>query len=301
MSNSNEEELGAQLLHQMQTVGFCLLVNIPHFDEDKLLAATKKFHALPLEKKMQMALKQFNPGNKNIFHGYFPFLDSDVSHKEFFDMGRPVHDISQWEMEGCPLYEPTPWIQNATEDELGILKAFEDYFAQMHDLALKLLRSLSHGLGKPSNFFDPWFKDACSSEFRAIHYEPRSGAAAQGLNEEEQKLVTPPHADSGFITLLSTFMYDGLQVLIDGEYQSIKPVKNGIVMNIGYTLEKISGHAIKATLHRVLDIGRERYSAPFFFDPKFSARISPKLFLSSRKSAEDLEYEADPENKEEMD
>ena len=61
------------------------------------------------------------------------------------------------------------------------------------------------------------------------------------MDETELKLVTPEHSDSGFVTLLSTFMYHGLQVLIDGEYRSIKPIENAIVVNIGDTLEQISG------------------------------------------------------------
>jgi hypothetical protein len=43
-------------------------------------------------------------------HGYFPFLPDDISHKEFFDMGPPLSNISQWEKSGCPLYEETPWL-----------------------------------------------------------------------------------------------------------------------------------------------------------------------------------------------
>ena len=39
-------------------------------------------------------------------------------------------------------------------------------------------------------------------------------------------------------------------------------------MNIGETLQRLSNLRIKATRHRVLDIGRERYSAPFFFANK---------------------------------
>jgi len=46
----------------------------------------------------------------------------------------------------------------------------------------------------------------------------------------------------------------------------------------------------------VLDIGVERYSSPFFFEPKFSSRISPDTLKSKRKVCEDLEYENAPEN-----
>ena len=113
-------------------------------------------------------------------------------------------------------------------------------------------------------------------------------------------MVTPEHPDSGFITLLTTFMYHGLEVLIDGDYRPIKPIKNAVIVNVGQMLERISNYKIKATYHRVRDIGRERYSCPFFFDPKYSARLSPILLESKRKSCEDRKYENDPKNAKEM-
>lgn len=200
------------------------------------------------------------------------------------------------------MYEFIPWVDSDQEQIYEkVLIAFEEHFRLMHSVALKLIRCLSLGLGKQAEYFDPWFKDECSSCFRAIRYMPRKdGGAGLELKAEELKLVTPEHADSGFITLLSTFMFQGLQVEIDGEYKSIQPVKNAIVVNIGETLQRISGHKIKATMHRVLDIGCERFSCPFFFDPKYSARISPILLSSARKSAEDCDYEQDPANSAEI-
>ena len=71
---------------------------------------------------------------------------------------------------------------------------------------------LAEGLGKRSDYFDPWFKDACTSTYRAIHYLPRSDNAADHskLNKADRALVTPEHADTGFITVLTTFGYPGL-------------------------------------------------------------------------------------------
>jgi len=53
-------------------------------------------------------------------------------------------------------------------------------------------------------------------------------------------------------------------VKIGDEYRDIKPIKDGLIVNIGDTLSKISNRRIKATLHRVYDIGVERFSCPFF-------------------------------------
>ena len=86
-------------------------------------------------------------------------------------------------------------------------------------------------------------------------------------------MITPEHSDTGFITILSTFMYPGLQVEMDGKYRSVKPEKNHLVVNLGTIFARITKYRLKATKHRVLDIGRERYSCPFFLEPKFDILI----------------------------
>ncbi len=82
-------------------------------------------------------------------------------------------------------------------------------------------------------------------------------------------------------------MYPGLQVLINDKWESIQPVENAIVVNMGNLLSRISGGRVKATMHQVYDIGKERFSAPFFFSPKYSARISDNIMPSERKLVED--------------
>jgi isopenicillin N synthase-like dioxygenase len=78
----------------MSNVGFCLLTNVAGYDEKNLFSAVKAYHELPLEEKIKMAPRHHNEKNENIFHGYFPFIKNDSSHKEFFDMGRSIDDIS---------------------------------------------------------------------------------------------------------------------------------------------------------------------------------------------------------------
>lgn len=150
----------------------------------------------------------------------------------------------------------------------------------MHKTGLRIIRCIALGLGKPKNYFDAWFTTECGSVFRSLHYFPDDQKA---LDAGNLKLTAPEHRDSGFVTLLSTFMYSGLQVEYKGKYRDIKGVKNAFVVNIGATLQRISNNRIKATMHRVKDIGIERYSCPFFFDPKFSARITTEILESERK------------------
>ena len=91
-------------------------------------------------------------------------------------------------------------------------------------------------------------------------------------------------------------MYSGLQVEYKGKYRDVQSVPDSFVVNIGALLQRISDNKIKATMHRVVDIGIERYSCPFFFDPKFSARVTTNILKSSRSKCEDLNYDMDPKN-----
>ena len=118
-------------------------------------------------------------------------------------------------------------------------------------LGLKIAEYLAIGLGKDKDFFRGWFEKAPLSTFRSIHYPTRSESSVRhdGLSAEQLKLTTPPHQDSGFITVLSTFEYPGLQVLIDGEYRFVKPLKDHIVVNLGQVFERITNFTLKATWH----------------------------------------------------
>jgi isopenicillin N synthase-like dioxygenase len=59
----------------------------------------------------------------------------------------------------------------------------------------------------------------------------------------------------------------------DDVYKSVRPRPNVIVVNIGDMLSRITNYTLKATKHRVLDIGVDRYSSPFFFEPRYAAEI----------------------------
>ena len=53
-----------------------------------------------------------------------------------------------------------------------------------------------------------------------------------------------------------------------------------LVVNLGDMLSRITNFKLKATKHRVLDIGVERYSSPYFFEPYYNARI-PSTILEN--------------------
>lgn len=49
------------------------------------------------------------------------------------------------------------------------------------------------------------------------------------------------------------------------------------MINIGDMLSRITNYILKATLHRVVDIGDDRFSSPFFFEPHYGAVIPSSI------------------------
>jgi isopenicillin N synthase-like dioxygenase len=84
------------------------------------------------------------------------------------------------------------------------------------------------------------------------------------------------HADFGFVTLLAQDGVEGLQARMpDGAWVDVPPVEGTLVVNFGKLLERLTSSLIRATRHRVLSVGRERFSVPFFYEPRADARLMP--------------------------
>ena len=114
------------------------------------------------------------------------------------------------------------------------------------------------------------------------HYCPRERGITKNddIKGSNYYITIAEHTDTGFVTLLSTLGYPGLQLLSNGKFQSVKPVPNAFVINIGDMLSRITNYSLKATLHRVIDIGNDRFSSPFFFEPHYTAKIPSSIIKS---------------------
>ena len=97
MKDGDESNLVRQIYEQMTTIGFLQLKNVEGFDESRLLADIVEFHGMPESEKRKLYTQQFNAENPNRFKGFYPFLDNDASHKEFFDMGPPIEEADELE------------------------------------------------------------------------------------------------------------------------------------------------------------------------------------------------------------
>ena len=276
---ASEDVIVKKLAEQMGTLGFLCIKNVDGFDETEMLSACRDFHSISDIEKRKLLCKSHNPENKNIYRGLSPFIDNDESHKEFFDMGVSMDEISDEERKH-PLYEETPFPANHDQLHGFYQKEFKHRFA----LGLQLTGYIALALGLERNYFKQFFTNSLST-FRTIYYKPRckSSVKQDMLSEQSLRLTTPEHTDAGFLTILSTLGYEGLQVFHNGVYRSVPSKTNHFIVNFGDMLSTVTNHKVKATKHRVLDIGIERFSNPFFFDPDYSAKIPMNVMDSSEK------------------
>lgn len=268
---------GQKVVGALESVGFLGIVNIPDFDVEKLRQCCQWFFSQPWAVKSSLMKKEFNSNNQNVYRGYFPVLENSASRKEGFEIAADVQSDDPEVIRGNWFYEKSIW-----PPENGDFKFKEtmiDSYSRLHQIAMDILKLASIGLGFKYNAFEDLFKNKPCSTFRLLHYPPWDGnPPANALIEDNKVVTTPVHTDSCFLTLLATFQYHGLEVLTpEGKWLPVRPNTNGLVMNVGDLFSKMVGGRFVATQHRVLDIGIDRFSVPFFLEPRFDADIGVNI------------------------
>ena len=133
------------------------------------------------------------------------------------------------------------------------------------DLAGRLLRALSLGLGLTPDHLDEFFGSQPMSLAKFIHYPPTPEGGA-GVNA---------HHDAGFLTVLHPGPTPGLQVRNpDGAWIDVPVHDDAFVVNLGEMLQGVTGNYLVATPHRVISPD-ERYSTGYFHGPSLETPLAP--------------------------
>jgi isopenicillin N synthase-like dioxygenase len=232
--------------------------------------------------KRRLYRRKFAPANPNVYRGWFPMQPGHLTSKEGIDIGGDLIHGAAITVPGDPLREPSPL---PDEDQLpGWRETVAAYYRAMERVAQLLMRSLARGLGLRPEYFDDSFGRGLST-LRLIRYPPREAAELATVQDRavwvefqgmRRYLVGAPHTDSGFVTLLAQDGVAGLQARSrSGEWIDVPPLEGTLVVNFGQVLEQWSAGRIRATEHRVLGSGRERFSIPFFYEARADATIAP--------------------------
>jgi len=235
---------------------------------------------LAAAEKRRLARRKFAPENRNVYRGWFPVQPGNLTAKEGIDLGGDIAHGTGIIVPGDPLREPTPL---PPDERLPLWReAARAYYLAMERVAEALMRSLARSLGLSAGYFDDAFRSGLST-LRLIRYPPRSAEELAAVTDPavwveghpRRHLVGAPHTDSGFVTLLAQDGEPGLQARSrDGSWTDVPPIEGTLVVNFGQVLELWSSGRIRATEHRVLGTGLERYSIPFFYEARADATIA---------------------------
>ena len=177
------DALALQVRRACEYTGFFYVTRhgVPQAVIDGAFEATRRYHALPIEQRMQHKIDErfrrgFMPYGVNQHPGFAPDL------KESFEIGwdLPLDDPDV--AAGRPLYGPNRW----PEELPWLREAGNAYFAAVTRLGLELMRVLAIGLGKPETFFHAYFRKPII-QTRLFHYPPQPPMAA------ENQLGVAPH------------------------------------------------------------------------------------------------------------
>ncbi|EKV16080.1 Oxidoreductase, 2OG-Fe(II) oxygenase family, putative [Penicillium digitatum PHI26] len=129
----------------------------------------------------------------------------------------------------------------------GFRESFDAYLSEVSNLAESFPGLIAEALELPSTAFDPAFDSPQQHKLKLIKYPPPPGTS----NAEFQGVG--PHKDSGFLTfLLQGTPHHGLEVQNKtGTWIPAPPLPGTLVINIGRSLEALTGGICTATTHRV--------------------------------------------------
>jgi isopenicillin N synthase-like dioxygenase len=238
----------------------------------------------------------FAPENRNVYRGWFPLQAGHATYKEGIDLGPDVAHGPGVVDDRDPLREATPMPSEALLP--GWHSRVRDYYRAMTRLSVAMMHSIARALNLPENCFDGAF-DGGISTLRLIRYPVRLKASFEGGDHSEmwtthrgepRYLLGRAHVDSGFMTLLAQDGVGGLQAQhLDGRWLDVPPEEGTLAINFGKVLERWTAGGIRATVHRVLGSGSERYSIPFFYEARADAVIAP-LPIPGAESFEPFYY-----------
>lgn len=181
--------------------------------------------------------------------------------KEFYHVGQVVTD-------GDPIKDEYPnniWPKEIEEFEKVCLEVYQTF----EQTGQNLLKAIALYLDLDEDYFTPKIHNG-NSILRLLHYFPLTDIDSI----PEGAVRAAAHGDINLITLLMGVNAEGLQAqTLDGEWISVVPDENQIVINVGDMLERLTNNRLRSTQHRVINppkdkLGKPRYSTPFFLHPR---------------------------------
>ncbi|KAJ9689847.1 hypothetical protein PVL29_012490 [Vitis rotundifolia] len=196
-----------------------------------------------------------------------------------------INDLD-WESTFFLRHLPTSNMSEIPDLEEDYRKAMKEFTAHLEKLAELLLDLLCENLGLEKGYLKKAFYGSQGPSFgtKVSNYPPcPQPELIKGLRA---------HTDAGGIILL--FQDDkvsGLQLLKDGQWIDVPPMRHSIVINLGDQLEVITNGKYKSVMHRVIaQTDGNRMSLASFYNPGSDAVIYPAPALVEKEKEKSEVY-----------
>lgn len=275
---ANAALLAHAIANVCETSGFFVITNhgVDPVVIEEAYTATKQFFALPAAHKERYEAAAADPlmrgfgrqGNLAAGDGTGDLALPDLS--ETFTINR----LGEPQATGLPdtqvdgIDSPNIW-----PDVPGFKEAYLAYYREMEVLARRIMSLFAIGLELPSDWFDDYLADHMTN-LTSNYYPPQNISALKG------QLRKGVHSDWGALTILyQDSDIGGLQVLDRAQnWLTVPAIPGTFVINIGDMMARWTNNKWVSTVHRVVNPpeelrNTERYSIPFFFQPRFDAVI----------------------------
>ncbi|CAL5081619.1 unnamed protein product [Urochloa decumbens] len=157
-------------------------------------------------------------------------------------------------------------------------KTMMSYHANAFATGKKILSLIALSLDLDAEFFEKnGAFEIPTAVLRLLHYTGDVNASEDG------NIGAAAHSDYGMLTLLATDGTPGLQICREKDrhpqlWEDVHHIDGSLIVNIGDLLERWTNCVFRSTLHRVVPVGKDRYSVAFFIDP------SPNLVIQCMES-----------------
>ena len=264
------EAVALDVRRACESVGFFYLAGhgVPRTVIDDAFAASREFHATPIELKRSLKINENNIG-------YLAVNESMQRHSTVHKATRPNFNESFFISHDRPADHPdvvarTP-LRGQNQWPAGhelMRTAMVAYFRTLEKLGERLLPILARALGMPADYFAPFFRNEAHINLRFLHYPPQA-------SDDDEQFGQGPHTDNSFITMLAREEVPGLAVrLPSGEWMAPPVIPGTFLVNLGNIMKRWSNDRFLSTPHGVLnDSGTARYSIAFFYSPSVDAAI----------------------------
>ncbi|KAL3714695.1 hypothetical protein ACJRO7_006575 [Eucalyptus globulus] len=204
-----------------------------------------------------------------------------VASKGLENVQTEVHDLD-WESTFHLKHLPLSNISQVHDLEDDYRKVMKEFAVKLEKLAEELMDLLCENLGLEKGYLKKAFHGSNGPNFgtKVSNYPPcPKPELIKGLRA---------HTDAGGVILL--FQDDkvsGLQLLKDGQWVDVPPMRHSIVVNLGDQIEVITNGKYKSVLHRVVaQTDGNRMSIASFYNPGSDAVIYPAPALMESKGEE---------------